>query len=181
MGGTGWLGGAGAGLGFAGAWAVMMAAMMLPSLVPAVRAYPGSGTPGFVAGYLLLWSAVGVPAYLLDQALRSATMWVGAGALLLAGVYQATPVQYACLRRCRESAAAAGVGAVARGLRYGLACVGASWPLMVLLLLLGAMNLGWMALAGALVLVQKVAPWPRLAALLVAAALVGLGLVLVLR
>src|SRR5213595_3077619 len=58
---------------FAGAWTLMMAAMMLPSLVPAGRAvaevaaqrrerWAGAGLVPFATGYLFVWGLVGLAA-----------------------------------------------------------------------------------------------------------------------
>src|SRR5690625_5041638 len=51
------------------AWVAMMAAMMLPAVLPVVGAYAraatGTAVPAviFVTGYLTLWSATGIPAF----------------------------------------------------------------------------------------------------------------------
>lgn len=99
--------------GFLIAWVAMMAAMMLPAVLPVVRAYAraatGSAAPAivFVAGYLALWSATGIPAFWawshLNGPLAHGSPWVGrlAGAIALAaGIYQLTPLKAACLRHC---------------------------------------------------------------------------------
>lgn len=58
------------------AWAAMMAAMMLPAVLPVVRRYAhaaaGNAAPAivFVAGYLAVWTAFGVPAYLASSRLN---------------------------------------------------------------------------------------------------------------
>ena len=99
--------------GFLIAWVAMMAAMMLPAVLPVVRAYAraatGSAAPAivFVAGYLALWSATGIPAFWawshLNGPLAHGSPWVGrlAGAIALAaGIYQLTQLKAACLRHC---------------------------------------------------------------------------------
>ena len=54
------------------AWVAMMAAMMLPSMLPVIHLYRRAadrGTvvpvPFFLAGYAILWSVVGLPAYVI--------------------------------------------------------------------------------------------------------------------
>src|SRR5699024_8241637 len=94
-------------------WAVMMAAMMLPAVLPVVRRYTRAGgghaAPAvlFVAAYLTLWSATGIPAFLawnqLSGPLAQADPWVGrlAGAVAVAaGLYQLTPLKATCLQHC---------------------------------------------------------------------------------
>jgi predicted metal-binding membrane protein len=151
---------------FIAIWTVMMVAMMVPSLVPAVRTFDtwahstglsGGATVLFVTWYLLVWSAIGAVAYLIVQALQGwlpagsmAALRVGAALLVVAGVYQLTPPKQACLRRCRSPhvgvAPPVGTrvqghpGAVYAGLGQGLYCLGSSWPLMLVLLLVGLMN-----------------------------------------
>ena len=72
---------------FAGIWAVMMAAMMLPSLVPMAGAYARQARGGrdggdaavpaahdlFTAGYLLVWVLVGLVAWVLFEGVRHST------------------------------------------------------------------------------------------------------------
>jgi predicted metal-binding membrane protein len=169
-------------LGFIALWTVMMAAMMLPSVSPVVSLYlhrlrsepsgrvRGLRTTALVAGYLTAWSCYGFVAFALarigqDLATRSPTAapWVGAGALVLAGVYQLTPFQDFCLSHCRSPIAFllryGSLTGRARdfrvGLHHGAFCVGCCWGLMVVLVVVGVMNLGWMAAIAAVVLLEK--------------------------
>ena len=111
---------------FAGIWAVMMAAMMLPSLVPMAGAYAAQArgassdvtpqsllrTTLFTAGYLLTWVLVGVVAWLVFEAVRSLDIsilaWDGGGRYVAGGViagaalYEFTPLKRTCLRHCRD-------------------------------------------------------------------------------
>jgi predicted metal-binding membrane protein len=186
---------------FVATWAVMMVAMMLPSFVPAVRAFdnwartthqPGGAAVLYVAGYLVVWSAIGGIAYLIVQALQG---WLPAGtitalrmgALLLvaAGVYQLTPPKQACLRQCRSphtGVASERVqrhpSAVRAGLWEGLFCLGSSWPLMLVLLLVGLMNLAWMGLIAGAIFVEKVVPGGEVVSKVVGWGLVAGGIVL---
>jgi predicted metal-binding membrane protein len=142
---------------FAVSWLVMMAAMMLPSLVPAVL---GGARAAFVAGYLAVWTAAGVGAYLLFEAVRRldvaflawdrAGRYVAAGVVLAAAAYQLTGAKAACLEHCRTPAAS--------GLRHGVNCVGCCAGLMAALFALGVMSLVWMAVVAALIAVERLAP-----------------------
>jgi predicted metal-binding membrane protein len=169
-------------------WTVMMVAMMLPSALPtilifhkAVRNDPKVGSPSwrmfaFVAGYMLAWSGFSVAATLLQWGLAeaallspmmvSASPWLGGGLLIVAGVYQWTPIKHACLRHCRSPLAflmehwQPGMpGALRLGLRHGLYCVGCCWALMLLLFVGGVMSLLWIGAITAFVLIEKLAPY----------------------
>jgi predicted metal-binding membrane protein len=187
---------------FVGAWAVMMAAMMLPSLAPTAAVYTHLTRRReptrpllFAGGYLLLWSVVGVAAYgvfELGKSLFGAELawhaggrWLAASMLALAAFYELSPVKHACLRRCRSplrflsgSWRDGRAGAVALGVRTGGWCLGCSWLLMVALFALGVMGLTWMALVAAVVGVEKIGPWRRPVTLAVAAVLLALALAL---
>ncbi len=193
------------GLGvFIATWAVMMVAMMVPSFVPAVRKFDtwarargqsGGTTALFLAGYLLMWSAVGGVAYLAVQAFQGwllagsmTALRTGAVLLVVAGVYQLTPPKQACLRHCRSahmgvtssvSTQAQGYLSAARaGLWQGVYCLGSSWPLMLALLLVGMMNLAWMGIIAGVIFVEKVVPGGEMASKVVGWGLAGLGIVL---
>jgi predicted metal-binding membrane protein len=173
------------GFGFyVGVWVVMMAAMMFPSVWPivgmydrirAARSVPRIGTALVVAGYLATWAAWGVLAFgaiRLGQALfgdflpwDGAGRWVAAGVVLLAAVYQMTPLKNACLTRCRgpigfvmENWRPGAFGAFRMGALHGAWCVGCCWALMAALFALGVMSIGWMAFIAALIAVEKLLP-----------------------
>jgi predicted metal-binding membrane protein len=171
-------------------WVVMMAAMMFPSVVPMVSVYrrlardkPGhEGATGFLlSGYLITWAAAGVVAYGLFEIGKAvagdALAWDKAGqavavaVLVVAALYELTPLKHACLRRCRsplsffmESWRDGRGGALVMGLKHGAWCVGCCWALMAALFALGVMSLTWMALVAALIAVEKLLPW-RIAAM----------------
>jgi predicted metal-binding membrane protein len=126
-----------------GMWIAMMAAMMLPGVVPAVIRVQGyRARIVFVAAYLAVWAVFGAAAAALqfmlesrqlltsDLALRSAA--AANLSLLIIGAYQLTPVKRACLRLCRSEVVP---------LRYAFACLGASWLLMGILFVVGVMSL----------------------------------------
>lgn len=164
-------------------WAVMMAAMMLPSATPMVKAYDaavgnparssGNGsTPLFVAGYLLAWSGFALAATAVQWKLHDAALvdsmgvatsrWLAGGLLLAAGAYQFSPVKEACLGTCRTPLGFLATGwrpgrkgALSMGVRHGSLCIGCCWALMALLFVLGVMNLWWIAAVAAVVLIEK--------------------------
>lgn len=165
-------------------WAVMMAAMMLPSALPMVHTFARLGREGageapararaFVAAYLVVWCAFSLLASAAQWALQ-ALDWVDpmvvstsagltAALLLIAGAYQFSPLKRLCLAGCRTPLGfllgewRAGVsGAFVMGLRHGLLCLGCCWALMALALIGGLMNLGFMALAVILMALEKLA------------------------
>ncbi len=168
-------------------WAIMMVAMMLPSAAPVIllfagvtrtrheRASPSAPTAVFVAGYLMVWTAFSAAAALAQVGLHHASLLspnmsttspvVGGLLLVVAGAYQWMPMKYACLSRCRSPLGFFGTewreghrGALVMGLRHGLFCLGCCWALMALLFVAGVMNLLWVAVLGALVLLEKLAP-----------------------
>lgn len=184
--------------GFLLSWLIMMVAMMLPSAAPVVALYALAArrrvvapVPVFVAGYLCVWTATGLPAYAVAQALAEPLMngesWVArlvGGTLVAAALYQLTPLKDACLRRCRSplSFYLARTGGLTRwhqsfaaGAQHGLYCLGCCWALMAVLVAVGGMQLGW-ALALALVIsAEKLLPSGRLVVSLTAVATAGLG------
>jgi predicted metal-binding membrane protein len=99
---------------------------------------------------------------------RALPIW-GGGALIIAGLYQFAPLKLACLNKCRSPLAfllsewrEGRLGAFVMGLRHGWYCLLCCWALMLLLFVLGVMNLAWIALLAAFVLIEKLAsngPW----------------------
>jgi predicted metal-binding membrane protein len=171
-------------------WALMMAAMMLPSVAPVVPPQVLREAV-FVAGYLLTWSAAGLAAFGLIEAVRGfepdflawddAGRYVAGGVIAAAGLYQLTPLKDACLRRCRAPLAARRLrpgagGALRSGVDYGVACIGCCWALMAALFALGAMSLIWMAVVAAIVAAEKLLPSRVTASRGVALLLLVLGL-----
>jgi predicted metal-binding membrane protein len=172
---------------FVGIWIVMMAAMMLPAVAPTVALYAsmtrqrGLSRPvAFTGGYLLVWAAAGVAAYGLfalgrhlfgsDLAWHSGGRWFAGALLIAAAVYELTPLKDVCLGKCRSpfgflmGSWRDGVdGAAGMGARHGAWCLGCCWALMVALFALGVMSIVWMAVVAAVITVEKVLPWRRVA------------------
>lgn len=188
-------------------WTIMMVGMMLPSAAPTITLYgglvrkhreAGSVLPSvwiFAAGYMAVWtgfSAVATALHasfdsvrLLTPAMASASVWLSAALLILAGLYQWLPLKDACLSKCRAPLQfllfhwrQGWSGAFRMGAEHGLYCVGCCWALMLLLFAAGVMNLLWVAAIAAFVLVEKLLPAGRVigrvAGLLLVAAGVGL-------
>jgi predicted metal-binding membrane protein len=157
-------------------WLAMSAAMMLPSVVPAtyLAAAVGRSATLFVAGYSLVWAATGLLAFEAARSLDGAGPWLAAAAVLLAAVYQFTPLKDACLRRCRSPLGSLmRRGSVRAGLEHGAFCLGCCWALMLALVALGIGSMFWMAVVAAAILVEKLAPRGERSSKLVAAVLVG--------
>ena len=187
---------------FLGVWVVMMAAMMFPSVAPTVALYSKLTRSRsllaplvFTSGYLLVWSAVGVVAFALatvggqlfggvlewDRAGR----WVAGVTLLVAAVYELTPLKDVCLGKCRTPLGFLlgswrdGLrGSVQMGARHGAWCVGCCWALMASLFALGVMSIVWMAFVAGLIAIEKLIPSRRAATYGTAGVLFALGVLL---
>jgi predicted metal-binding membrane protein len=185
-------------------WAVMMAAMMLPSAAPAIvqivslaersseRTYRIPPTLFFVIGYLTVWTGFSFAAtflqWILDSRnLLSETMAIRDGAIaallvLAVGLFQVTPLKRTCLRRCRspmrcqsEDQLRSAAAIWRLGLRNGVSCLGCCWALMCLLFVGGLMNLFLMLVIALWVFAEKILPWGDRVSFLGAAGLVVWG------
>jgi predicted metal-binding membrane protein len=184
-------------------WAVMMVGMMLPSAAPMILIYtrvarqsagparPLASAAWFAAGYLLMWGGFALAAtagqWALDRLLLLSPMMavtsrlVGGIVLIVAGLYQWSPLKEACLRQCQSpwlfiqnngGFRGGAKGALLLGARHGAYCIGCCWALMALLFVLGVMNVVWIAVLAILVLAEKVLPGrltPRVAGILLLA------------
>jgi predicted metal-binding membrane protein len=184
---------------FIGAWVVMMAAMMFPSVAPTAALYSRmtrSRSPVaplvFASGYLLIWTAAGLAAFALSDlgggliggplAWERGGRWFAGGVLAIAALYELTPFKDVCLGKCRSplgfllgSWRDGLSGALQMGVRHGAWCVGCCWALMAALFALGVMSLAWMAFIAALIALEKLIPSRRLATYGTAALLLALG------
>lgn len=186
---------------FMATWTVMMVAMMFPAVAPVVitfdhwaqtKARPRSVTAAFVLGYLAVWSLIGLAAYALVAVLQGivpigdpTAPRVGGALLIVAGIYELTPLKDICLRHCRSplgivmqhaNLLADGHGGPFRvGVLHGTYCVGCCWALMLVLVLLGLMNVVWMGVVAAVVFAEKVLPRGAVLSRLVGVAMIVLG------
>jgi predicted metal-binding membrane protein len=170
-------------------WWVMMVAMMLPSAAPMILLYArtatGSGvtasppTGVFLCGYLLVWGLFSLAAVLLQMLLERAGLVAGmemasvsrplsAALLVMAGLYQLSPLKDVCLRHCRSPGRFLSrhyrpgqSGALRMGMLHGAFCAGCCWLLMALLFVGGVMNLIWIAFLTLIVAAEKLLPGGR--------------------
>src|SRR5216110_3871366 len=160
---------------FVALWAPMMAAMMMPSLVPAVlsrgrRTGPVRAVVPFVASYLVVWTLVGALLYGLYRPHGTTTAGL---VVIAAGLYELTRLKQHCRRCCRARTRSGG------GFEFGLYCVGSSIGLMVMLVALGVMSVTWMLVIAALVFVQKLLPARAAVDVPLALAIVALGVLII--
>jgi predicted metal-binding membrane protein len=167
-------------------WSVMMTAMMLPSAAPLILLYGAAArlsreqtarrdTYALAAGYLVAWTAFSLAATALQRALASLLLVspmmearssrFSAALLIVAGVYQWTPLKHACLRTCQSPLGFMMArwrdrwsGAFRVGLEHGWHCLGCCWALMLLLFAGGVMNVVVIAGLAAWVAFEKLAP-----------------------
>jgi predicted metal-binding membrane protein len=187
---------------FLGVWVVMMAAMMFPSVSPTVALYSRMTEARsrlsplvFTLGYLVTWAGAGLLAFALAMAggrlaggvlsWDRAGRWIAGGTLLVAAVYELTPLKDICLGKCRSplglllgSWRDGWAGALRMGLKNGAWCVGCCWALMASFFALGIMSIVWMAVVAGLIAIEKTLPWRRVATYGTAAVLLMLGALL---
>jgi predicted metal-binding membrane protein len=190
---------------FLAIWVTMMVAMMFPTAVPMILTFHKVQTgkrergDAFVSTWVFVaavWTLAGVAAYAgalaaeavaVRAALSSTTAArIGGAVIILAGIYQITPLKDLCLSKCRTpitfimtSWRDGAVGALRMGLLHGTYCLGCCWLLFVILFPLGIMNIAAMAVITLIVFAEKTLPWGRLAPRVTAAALVAYGAVVV--
>ncbi len=194
---------------FLAIWVAMMVAIMFPTAAPMILTFasvqagkrrqerPFVPTWLFVGAYLLVWSALGILAYggaIAAERLAGRSMWlmdhgarIGGGILIIAGIYQLTPLKRLCLSRCRSPLAfimsswrEGHGGAVRMGVEHALYCTGCCWLLFVILFPLGMLNVAALAVVTALIFAEKSLPIGRQLSWVAAAVLVVYGVVVVL-
>ena len=171
-------------------WVVMSAAMMLPTAIPAFATHDeiadSQGTGGgarLVAGYVAVWIGFSAIAALLQVTVADRAApegpWFAAALLALAGAYQFSALKHACLSKCRRPLVFFlqhwEEGPARMGLRLGATCLGCCWALMALGLVGGTMSLGFMALATALMTLEKLSRGTLVPRAIGLACLVGAG------
>ncbi|MFQ5848795.1 MAG: DUF2182 domain-containing protein [Candidatus Methylomirabilales bacterium] len=193
---------------FVGGWTVMTVAMMLPTSLPLIVMFHAltRRRPDrlwlvvlLVAGYLGTWTLFGATAHLADWILHEAvegSVWLeanawmlGAGILVVGGVFQFTPLKYYCLDKCRSPLSFImehwrgrheRMHALWLGVRHGIFCIGCCWALMLLMFVVGVANIGWMLALGAVMAVEKNMPWGRRLSAPLGVLLLAWGVILVL-
>ncbi len=166
-------------------WAVMMAAMMLPSAIPMILAFarvcrqqnkaPGKLTYLFILAYLGIWLVFSIVLTLLQWQMHGLA-WLSpmmdnqhslsaVGILFLAGFYQFMPIKNACLTHCKTPMGFllnkwqdGPAGAFKMGVEHGVNCLGCCWTQMLIMFVVGVMSLLGMALITLLVIAEKTLP-----------------------
>ncbi len=166
-------------------WTVMMIAMMFPAITPMVLLFSTVHekrrttnenlipTWVFVAGYLLVWTLFGVLAYFVDMMIARLAMsyptlqsfghLIGGAVLIVAGLYQLTPLKNVCLTHCRSPLhfimhkwREGYLGSLIMGIGHGTYCLGCCWGLMLVLFVVGIMNIVWMGILTLIIFIEKI-------------------------
>ena len=165
-------------------WAVMMIAMMTPSILPMLFLFTTlnsrnrangketSSTMILLFGYLSSWVifslVITVPQFAMHQAgllnpmMEPTHAYIGSIVLCLAGIYQFTPFKEACLTVCQSPLSFlmnnwkdGNLGTFIIGYKHGFYCIGCCWALMLTLFALGVMNIMWVMILTVFVLFEK--------------------------
>jgi predicted metal-binding membrane protein len=147
----------------------------------------------FALSYLAVWTVFGLAAYALYRGISSLHIgyldwsregpYVAGGLVVLAGLYELTPLKEICLRHCRSPMHfvvggwrdGAG-GALRMGVEHGAYCLGCCWGLMLVLFAVGVMSILWMAIIAMLIFAQKVLPYGAKLSRVFAVAFVAFGI-----
>ena len=180
-------------------WVAMTLAMMLPNAAPMVLTYSEIADTAarksmrvispfvLVAGYTAVWFGFAIAAALVQASFASASFsfpapgLLSAGAFVAAGLYQFSSMKHACLHQCRapfpfflSNWQTTTRGVFGLGVKQGLFCLGCCWAAMALMLVVGAMNIFWMAALGALLTAERLVTGAWLTRA-VGAGLIGFG------
>lgn len=195
---------------FLAMWTIMMIAMMFPAVAPMVllfstvhkkrKATNESFIPTwvFVLGYLLVWAFFGVLAYFVDTLigqlirsfpkLQSYGFVIGGAVLIVAGLYQLTPLKNVCLTHCRSPLhfimhrwREGYLGSLIMGIDHGAYCLGCCWGLMLVLFVVGIMNIAWMGILTLTIFVEKISKHGVIISKFVGGSLILLGIVMIVR
>ena len=164
-----------------GMWAVMMAAMMFPTMVPTLKSYEdlmmsADGTRigwiGLLIGYSIIWVtfAAFITAFQLsllslgvvDIMGKANSIWISSALLIIAGAFQFTRAKEVCHGVCHSPMSyflgnwkTGFDGGLRMGLALGAFCAGCCWLFMVLGFAGGVMNFLWMGLATLFMVIEK--------------------------
>ena len=151
-----------------------------------------------MTGYFLIWAAFSLAAtslqWLLQQIsllhpeMKTTNKILGSIILIVAGIFQFTPLKQTCLKYCRTPLdfvlnhwREGKQGALRMGIENGFYCVGCCWMLMVLLFVAGIMNLLWVALIALFVLIEKISPGVKWIPYVAGLVLIVYGILLLIR
>ncbi len=162
-------------------WAIMMAAMMLPTMVPTLTSYEDlmrsadgsrAGWFGVLLGYFIVWAGFGALITLVQVGLLAggfidglgiaASGWFASALLILVGLFQFSRVKDVCHGVCHSPMMyfvgnwkTGFTGGLRMGLGLGAFCVGCCWGFMALGFVGGVMSLAWMGLATLFMILEK--------------------------
>jgi predicted metal-binding membrane protein len=170
-------------------WLLMIVAMMLPSSLPLVvlfaamvrrRRRPSVLVALLLIGYAIVWTGFGLAAWAMDRGVHAAVdalPWLAAHpqlilgtTLLVAGLWQFSPLRDRCLDECRSPLGFVmnrwrGVSerreALLLGMAHGAFCVGCCWSLMLVMFGVGVGSLVLMLTLGAITAIEKNLPSGR--------------------
>lgn len=190
-------------------WAVMMVGMMSATATPVLLLFADMQAQRtkrraslavmlFGLGYIVIWFGFSAFAALAQWGLHQAALlspemattsrYLAGAILVAAGVYQLTPAKGACLRQCQSPLGFlmsrwrdGNTGALQMGLRHGVYCLGCCWALMCVLFAVGVMNLAWVAVLTAFILLEKFSNMGALIARAGGIAIIAFGVLVLLR
>jgi predicted metal-binding membrane protein len=153
-------------------WALMLVAMMSPTLITPIRHViersfkrrRARSVTLFVVGYAAIWMAAGVvllAAMLMLNVLVPQSYFPAVGVGIIALVWQCSPIKQRCLNRShnhRELAAfgiAADLDALRFGVMHGVWCVGSCWALMLFPMLLSQGHFAAMAVVTVVMISER--------------------------
>lgn len=160
-------------------WGAMMVAMMFPSSARVFQTYATTltdvtptkrltGEALFVLTYTFVWVLLGVVPLAVNYAVPIATLATDGGltflgaALLVLAVYQLSPFKRRCLRHCRSPTLDVDSQSETHPVRQAWHLtgydIGACWPLMGLMVVVGSMNVLWMAIITVIISLERLAP-----------------------
>ena len=164
-------------------WGVMMIAMMYPSSVPLFRMYANTldgmtnaektvRVSVFMGTYALVWTLTGIVPLIVNTVIPIAaianqhTTLLFGGTLVLLSVYQLSPYKHRCLKYCRTPLGflfeyhKPGIrGAAEMSFRFSVFCVGCCWALFAVMVVVGSMNILWMAVITVVLSLERVVGW----------------------
>lgn len=172
-----------------GGWTLMVVAMMLPPALPLLQTVhrlvsrqpdPWRLTVLSTIVFVGAWTLVGVAVVAGDVGLRALLgriwpdtdpRWAAAWVLVLAGIYQFTPLKDLCLRGCRsprsfvlahwQGRRSTSAEVVSLSGAYALSCIGCCWALMLICFAIGAAALPAMVALALVMAAERLVPWGR--------------------
>jgi predicted metal-binding membrane protein len=156
----------------AAGWVLMLVAMMSPLLILPLRHIRlrsfthrrARSVVLFVTGYASIWMALGGVLLAIELAVKlfaSQSYLPAAGVVLIALVWQSSPIKQRCLNRCHAHTELAAFGAAADfdalrfGTTHGIWCASSCWALMLFPLLLPQRHIVAMATVAVLIFGER--------------------------